>query len=182
MQDLVQININLLKREDVYNSRLLYWGLGFVIMAIIGVMTGVGYMSLSKDLKYQQAVNADLKSEYQKYDNEMVALTPILEMKKEIDRKSQEVINIQKEQVSFSDVISEIDKVLPPEVIMLGVDIKAQKVVVTGFSPDHSQVARLLKGLKGSFRFNNVTILSKMDEKTDEAKFTIELTLEAEKK
>ena len=50
---------------------------------------------------------------------------------------------------------------------------------MTGFSPDHSQVARLLEGLKGSFMFKNVTVLaSKMDEKINEAKFTMEIEVE----
>lgn len=179
MQDLVQININLLEREDVNNLRLLYWGLMFMMMAIFGGLTGFSYMSLSKEFNYQQAVNADLKSEFKKYDNEMLVLKPILEMKKEIARKSQEVIEIEKEQLSYRDVIAEIDKVVPPKVLIVGVDIKALKVVMTGFSPDHSQVARLLEGLKGSFMFKNVTVLaSKMDEKINEAKFTMEIEVE----
>jgi len=42
---------------------------------------------------------------------------------------------------------------------------------MTGFSPDHS--------LKGSFMFKNVTVLaSKMDEKINEAKFTMEIEVE----
>ncbi|MDD3364779.1 MAG: PilN domain-containing protein [Syntrophomonas sp.] len=183
MQNLVQININLLEQAAVNKLRLLYWGFGFMIMAIIVSVAGYSYMSLNEELNNQKIVNADFKLEVKKYNAEILGLKPIQELEKEMARKSQEVDEIEKEQVSFSNLITEIDKVIPPKVVIVGVEIKAQKVVVTGFSPDHSQVARLLEGLKGSSRFKNMTVLSsKMDEKIDEAKFTMELDLEAEKK
>ncbi len=183
MQNFIQININLLERESVNKLRLIYWGFGFMIMAIIVGLAGLSYMSLHKELDSQQVLNVDLKSEVRRYNAEIVKQKPIQDMEKEMTRKSQEVVEVEKEQVSFSDVINEIDRVVPPNVLIVGMDIKAQKVVVTGLSPDHSQVARLLEGLLGSSRFNNVTVLaSKMDEKIEEAKFSIQLDLKAEKK
>jgi Tfp pilus assembly protein PilN len=183
MQDFVQININLLQREAVSKLRLLYWGFGFMIMAIIIGLAGFNYMSLNQELNRQRVVNATLKTDIKRFNIEMLGLKPIMELEKEMARKSQEVVEIEKEQFSFSKVIMEIDKVVPPEVLIVGVDINARKVIVTGFSYSHSQIARLLEGMNGNSRLKNAEVLSSvMDEKNDEVKFTMELNLQAEDK
>lgn len=183
MPDLVQININLLVRKDSNKVRPVYWGIGFILLAIIGGLTGFGYISLSKELSQQQMVNAELQSKINRYNDEIAGLKPIREMERELVRKSQEVVEIEKGLVSYSDLIAAIDKAEPPKVLVVGLDIKAPKTVVNGFSPDHSHIARMIEGLQNSFGYENLTLLTSIiNEEIDESKFALELDLAVEKK
>lgn len=183
MQSQIPININLLEPSPRSSHRFNYYVLGFLILAITGVLTGYFYILQNRELANQQALNTELKTEVQKYEKEMAIFKPIEELSKEIASKNQKVNSLEKTQESYAKVMMEIDKALPSKVIVAGVEIKGQKIVLTGFSPDHSQVARLLDGLKRSTIFKNVTVLgSKINEKTNEAEFTIDMDWEAEKK
>jgi Tfp pilus assembly protein PilN len=183
MHNAVQIKINLLETETGNQYRVIYWGLAILVFAIMGILAGYFYESQSRELARLQDINTKLKANVTQYNSEMSTLKPILELEKDIADKSKKVEATEKMQVSYAKIITEIDKVIPPQVIIVEVNIKAQKVVVTGFGPDHSRVAKLLEGLKGSSRFKNVTVLaSQMDETSNEAKFTIEMDWEAEKK
>ncbi len=174
-----QININLLVPKEPHNTRLLYWGTGFIIMAIIGGLIGFAYTSLIKELNHQKVVNTELKSVLNKYNNEIVRQKPIRDLQIELARQSQAVADIQKEQVSYSSLITALDEVKPPELLVVGLDIKAPKIVMNGFSPDHSQIARLMEGLQRDLGFDHVEVLTSVtDEESGEAKFTLELAWE----
>jgi len=183
MESPLRININLLEPQPRVHSRVINYGLGFLVLAVIGGLSGYFYMLQSHELTNQQALNTKLKAELKQYEKEMTVFKPLQEMGSEMNTKSQKVQELEKMQVSYADAMMEIDKIIPARVIMVGVEIKGGKVIMTGFSPEHSQVARLLDGLKGSSRFKNVTVLaSQMNEKTNEVEFTLEMDWEAEKK
>jgi Tfp pilus assembly protein PilN len=183
MQKPVQININLLETKPRFQSPIFYGVLGIIVFTMLAGFAGFFYMWQSRELDKQQAVNNQLKAEVKKHEKEMAIFRPIQEMNKDMAIRSQQVEELEKMRISHADIMREIDKVVPPKVIMVGIEIKAQKVVITGFSPDHSQVARLLDGLKSISRFKNVTVLaSQMGEKNNEADFTIEMDWEGEKK
>jgi len=183
MENPLRININLLEPQPRVQSRVISYGLGFLVLAVLGGLSGYFYMLQSRELTNQQAVNTKLKAELKQYEKEMTIFKPLQEMTNEMTSKSKKVQELEKMQVSYADVMMEIDKIVPPTVIMAGVEIKAGKVIMAGFSPEHSQVARLLEGLKGSSKFKNVTVLaSQMNEETNEVEFTLEMDWEAEKK
>ncbi len=178
-----EININLIEPEPWVKPCVLYWGLGISAVVFISIIAGYFFVLQNRQLNEQQAINTKLKAEVISYQNDINIFKPIEEMSKEMASKSQKVEAIEEMRVSYLEVIMEIDKVVPANIIMAGIDIKAKKVIMNGFSPDYGQVARLLEGINANPRFKNVSVLSsQIDEKTDEAKFTVEMDWEAEKK
>jgi Tfp pilus assembly protein PilN len=173
---MVQLNINLLVRKDANKKRIFSWGIGFMIIAIGGSLTGFSYTSLSNELNRQKMINAELKSQINRYNDEIVALTPIRDMERELTRKGQALAEIEKERVFTIDIINEIVEIKPSGVLLEGVDIKDPKIVVNGTSSDHSKVARFIEGLENSSGFINVTQLtSKLNEDMDGAEFILEM-------
>jgi Tfp pilus assembly protein PilN len=183
MKTPTEININLLEPQPWVQPRMFYWGLLISALAVMVIIVGYLFILQNRQLTDQQAINTKLKAETKNHEKDMNIFKPIEEMSKEMASRGQKVEALEKMRVSYLEVITEIDKVVPANIMMAGIDIKAQTVIMNGFSPDHSQVARLLEGLKASPRFKNVAVLSsQIDEKTNEAKFTVEMDWEAEKK
>jgi len=179
----MQTNINLLERKPGIQLRIVYGGVGLLVLLILSGLAFYLYVSLSREIAYQQTLNANLKSEIAKIETEINAGKPIQEMEKEIAARSQNVKALEDKQVSHSELRNEIDKALPSGMLLIAVNISLPKVAVNGFCADHSLEGRFLDNLKANARFKNVTVLtSEMDEKTKEAKFTIEMEWEGEKK
>jgi len=179
MQKPVQVNINLLPREPVNRRHWYYWGLSFALMAILGGLTAYYDVSRDRELNHLQVVNTDLKDQINKYKREAAQTIPLKEMKELINKKSQEMELMKKSQQSFVEVWGNVDKVVPSPILVTGMEINAKKIIITGFSPDHEQIAVLLQNLELNPYLENVDALSsKLNEKSNEVSFGMEMTWE----
>lgn len=183
MNGAMQTNINLLETKTDGQLRIICGGLGIVLLLVMGGLSLYWYLSLSREIVYQQTMNTNLKAEVKKIGAEIEAVKPIQEMEKETTARSQKVKALQELQVSHLELRNEIDKLIPSGMLLVTVNINLPKVVVNGFCAEHSLEARFLDNLKTSSRFKNVTVLtSDMDENTKEAKFTMEMDWEGAEK
>jgi Tfp pilus assembly protein PilN len=176
-----QININLLERADRFQAHIIYWGLGMLLAAAVLGWSGYYYAVHSREVTQLQAENAVLKKQISSFEEENVIWTSIQASETEMLVKRQTVETLESQGVSYNELISEIDRAIPPRITMAGVETIGSRVILTGFSSDHSQVARLIEGLKNISRINNVTVFfSTMNEKTNEVKYSIEMNWGAE--
>lgn len=176
-----QININLLERRERIQAHIVYLGLGMLLTAAILVWSGNYYVGHSRVIIQLQAENADLNNQLasNSQENVLLAFNQDNETKRIV--KKQTVKSLELRRVSYTELINEIDRVIPPSITMVGFDAKGNRVILTGFSPDHTQVARLMEGLKNIACLHNFNIFdSELNEQTNEVKYTIELDWEAE--
>jgi len=176
MQNPVQININLLEKEPINRGRWYYWSLSFALMAILGGLTAYYDVSRDRELSHLQDVNTDLKAQIIKYDQKIAQTIPLEEMKELINDKAKKMDLINKSQRSYVEAWGSIDRAVPAQVFVVGVEIISNKVHITGFSPDYEQLAVFSQNLEHSPNFKNVAALSsKMDEKSSEISFSMEM-------
>jgi|GEM_PF-2677840 len=176
MQIPVQVNINLLPREPVNRWRWYYWGLSLALMLILGGLTAYYDVSRGRELNHLQVVNADLKAQVNEYEQEIAQTIPLDDVEKLINQKYQEIKLVEISKQSYVDVWDCIDRAVPAQVLVVEVEINAKKVFITGFSPDHEQLAGFLQSLERNPNFKNVVSLStRMDERSNEVSFSIEV-------
>lgn len=175
MQRPVELRINLLQtKKRVQVPKM--WGLVIVLLVLISTLFSYYFLLQSREISSQQIENMRLKAEIKRYENEIVVLKPMQAMEQKITFKSEEVAAIEKTKISYADVINELDRVKPTQIIIVGAEITPTRLIANGFSPDHSNVSRMVEGIKSSPIFTTVILLSsEMNENTNEVKFTLEI-------
>jgi len=182
MARLVHLNINLLQpKNQVQVSKM--WCLVLLVLVLTATLFSYYFLRQSREIKGQQAENMRLKAEIISYENEIAVFEPIQNMEQEISVKSEVVTGLEKTKVSYAGVINELDRVKPTQIIIVAEEINPTRVVVNGFSPDHSNVSLMVEGIKSSPVFTKVALLaSDMNETTNEVQFTLELEWGADHK
>ena len=156
------------------------WSLVIMLLALITILFSYYFILQSREMSSQQDENIRLKAEIQSYNNKIMAFKPLQAMEQQITVKSEEVAVLEKAQVSYADVINELDRVKTSEIIIASVEITPPRLVVNGFSPDHSNVSLMVEGIKSSPIFTKVDLLSSdINENTNEVKFILEIEWEA---
>ncbi|MCX5780426.1 MAG: hypothetical protein NTV45_06335 [Firmicutes bacterium] len=178
-----QVNINLLERVDRVQDRFIYGGLGLLLAAVLWGWSGYYFVAHSQELNRIEQDNNTLKYQISSIasDNIVLASVQADETERLVDRQAVETL--ESHNVSYAELIYEIDRAIPTTTTMVGVETVGSRVILTGFSPDHYQVARLMEGLKKIPGINHVAVfLSAMNENTNEVKYSVELNWEAEKR
>ena len=182
MPRLVELNINLLQAKTrVRMSKK--WTSMLIFLALMAALFTYLLISQSREISSQQVEKMRLRAAIKSCENEMMGYKPMQAMEQEMTMKSEEVAAIEKTRVSYADVLNELDKVKPPQIIIVGAEISPPRMVVNGFSPYYSNISRMLEGIKASPVFTNVALLSSdMNENNNEVKFTLEIEWEAAQK
>jgi hypothetical protein len=182
MPRLAELNINLLPSKKRVRISI-YWVSVPAFLAFMSALIIYLVIAQNRALGSQEVENMRLKAALESCENEMTAYQPVQALEKEMTIKSEEVETIEKTKVSYAEVMNELDKIKPAEIIIVGAEIKPPRVIVNGFSPDHSNVSRMVEGIKASPIFTNVVLLSsEMNENTNEVKYTLEIEWEAAQK
>jgi len=179
MPRLVELNINLLqaKTRAGMSQR---WASVLIFLALMAALFSYLLISQSREIGSQQVENMRLRAAIKSCENEMMGYKPMQALEQEMSMKSKEVAAIEKTRVSYADVFNELDKVKPPQIIIVGAEIRPKRMAANGFSPYYSNISRMLEGIKASPIFTNVALLSsEMNENTNEVKFTLEIEWEA---
>lgn len=176
------IKINLLKKQDSPDARLIFIGvLAIVLLIISGILSGVYYME-KKALAEQQKINVELMAQANKNKIAQESLASQKKLAEILNLKKSNIEKLEKAQQSFTEVLNEINLALPGSVVLTAIDITNTTIKISGFSPDQEQVAVLLSGLRKSKYFEHARAVdSSFDEKTGECSFSIEMSWEEEK-
>lgn len=175
MEGPVQLNINLLP-TPTRNKVITRWVGGIVIIALLALLGDWIYITQSRQLHKQQVENLYLQAALKEYETEMTDYKSIQVMEEELAIRRNTITALEQTRRSYTEALGEIDRLKPETITIIGVEITPQKVVVNGYSPDHSSVSRMLEGIKTSPVFGGVAILSsEMNENTREVKFNLEM-------
>jgi len=177
-----QIKINLLEHAVRIKPSVYYWGLAMLLAAALISCSGYFYMGYKRDLAVLQAEKAEIVKQLSSLEAANSELASLQASEHAIQVKRKTVEKLHGLNVSHTEFINEVDCAVPPLITMVGVEITGSRVVLTGFGPNHSQLARLMEGLKNIPRVENVSVFfSELNEKTNEVRYKIEMNWGTEK-
>ncbi|MGE5389705.1 MAG: PilN domain-containing protein [Deltaproteobacteria bacterium] len=167
MEPVRPIKINLL-REEQQSDQIQLTTLISIVLAIgvLGLMGGIYAITVSQ-LHAEQALNKDLKARvgyYQKNNYSYQAQVAALEG---IKNREPMVETLEKNRVSYLDLMSEVEKAAPRGIILYNLDIGQNSIVITGRAGDEDEVATMMAGLRASPWFKGLKTVSITSEGKD---------------
>lgn len=179
MERLADLNINLIPSSK--RTRVPKHTAGaFVMLFLLLLLFTYFYISQHKILVNQQAENENLKASLESFRREEKIYEPVKIMDQAIYVKRKEIETLTKNRLPYAEVMNEIDRIRPEAIIIVGAEINSKRVILNGYSPDLSEISRMLENAKSSSGLADVALLtSEKNETTDEVKFTLEIEREA---
>jgi type IV pilus assembly protein PilN len=146
-----------------------------LIMVMGGILAGLYYSALNA-CQEQQALNRELKIRMAEYRKLQLSLKDSEAIKQQIKVKSDTVAEIEDCRISSTEILQEIADVLPSGVLVTKTRITPDSISMSGLSPDHSEVARFISGLRASPRFKEVRVVaSEAGAVSSETEFVVEI-------
>lgn len=177
-----EIRINLLETDYMVlkkrKNKLIYL---FIILSMLNGMV-YSYLYSKTRLTTLQAENEHLKEEYFQAEVLLRDWEDNKNSNELLQKKINSVLGIKKSQTSTLKILDEIEKTLPPDICLTGIEITAEKIALKGFAPTHTPEAVLLAGLRSSKLFADVVMVgSNFNEKAGEVIFQVEIDRKKEK-
>lgn len=150
----------------LFSSTLILCGSGF-------------YLWCNSQIIDQQSENNELKSKINSQTLELELYNPGQMMEMEVFQKERQVDMIAKPVVSHAYIYTEVQRIIPAQILITEMEIKESKVKILGFCPDHHYVASFIQALNSISTLGNVSLVSSiMNENLDQVKFNIEIEWE----
>lgn len=145
-------NINLLPwreeaREKQKRDYIGSLALVFLVSALL-VFAGLQVIGMMTD--EQKARNAYLTSEIQLLDKQIAEIKKITERKKDIERRTEIILNLQRARNLPTHVLDELVRVVPPGIYLSSVEKKGSVVWIEGRSESNNNVANMMRKMKAS--------------------------------
>ncbi|ABE53553.1 Fimbrial assembly [Shewanella denitrificans OS217] len=145
-------NINLLpwREEAREKQKRDYMG----TLALVFLMSSlVAYLSLSLIegmTENQRSRNAYLKSEISLLDAQIEEISKITERKKDIERRTEIILNLQQSRNLPTHVLDELVRIVPPGIYLSSIDKKGSVLWIEGRSESNNNVANMMRKVKTS--------------------------------
>ncbi|MBB1270945.1 PilN domain-containing protein [Shewanella sp. SR44-3] len=145
-------NINLLpwREEAREKQKRDYIG---VLALVFLVSSLVAYLSLSfieVMTENQQARNSYLKSEISLLDAQIAEISKITERKKDIERRTEIILNLQQSRNLPTHVLDELVRIVPPGIYLSSIEKKGSVLWIEGRSESNNNVANMMRKVKTS--------------------------------
>jgi|GEM_PF-5975267 len=175
------ITINLLQKHDEKGiNDYLPLIITTLLLAVVGIGLGYFVTTSQHELAALRKANAQLESEAANYN---LGPSWIKEIQDDIEKRSNIKQQLEKQKISYVAVAGEIEKIVPRDMVITGVDMKDGKVVINGYAQHHNDVACFLSGLSQSTQLNKVLLTSStLNESRNVVEFTVETSWEASSK
>lgn len=164
MEPVRPIKINLLEtdRQSEQKPTIILVSL-VVVLAILGLMGGMYAISLGH-LHSEQATNDSLKERYGNYQKRDNVLQMERQTAEAIANKQKMIEVLEASQISYLDLMAEVEKASPEGIRLYNLDMEANKIIITGSTKDGSDLAVMLAGLRASPWFKKIKTVSISDE------------------
>lgn len=145
-------NINLLpwREEAREKQKRDYMG----TLALVFLMSSlVAYLSLSLIegmTENQRSRNAYLKSEISLLDAQIEEISKITERKKDIERRTEIILNLQQSRNLPTHVLDELVRIVPPGIYLSSIEKKGSVLWIEGRSESNNNVANMMRKVKTS--------------------------------
>ncbi|MCH4295301.1 PilN domain-containing protein [Shewanella sp. 3B26] len=175
-------NINLLPwreeaREKQKRDYIGSLALVFLVSALL-VFACLQVISMMTD--EQRARNAYLTSEIQLLEKQIAEIKKITERKKDIERRTEIILNLQQARNLPTHVLDELVRVVPPGIYLSSVEKKGSIVWVEGRSESNNNVANMMRKMKTSAWLDDPvmqSIVSQNEEMRKLQRFSLKVTV-----
>lgn len=180
MKNFEPVNINLLEKDTGREKAMASLMIGILLIAaVFGSMTGL-YIYERQQMVMFEKQNTDLQSRLRNMGAQGAMPAGQKSLQSELTRRENIVKQVEARRQSYVDVLGEIENAMPARLMMTGIDFSDKKITLKGYAREYSSEAELLAGLRNSVVFKDVTLASsKLDDKSREVEFTIDMNWEA---
>lgn len=145
-----------------------------VIIALLGGLGGVYYSAFS-GYKQEQAINKELKAKIAQFYKLQAVLQASETFNKNLAAKQSSVAEVEVRTISYVTILEEIAAAVPSQVLVTKMEIVPHNIRISGYAPDHRELATFLSGLRESHVFKEVQLFSSEKESDNgEVNFVIE--------
>lgn len=173
----IKINLSTKPRTD---SRIIIIRVSIVLLvSFLGIGMGFFYCKALHELRLQEAMNQNLKSQQAEYINLQQDLEKQLDLDNKLKAKARHVEELSKKSPLLSKAFSEIEAAVTPNTQLLELEITSDKVLLTGLSSNFTEVAKMLATLEKSEILSNTGLISSREILDNIVIFEIETVWEA---
>jgi len=174
-----EIRINLIEKDLRVFGGIKNIGIGLFIGSLM--LSGIlySYQYTRALLESLQIENERLRDEYRQAGLLLQDLEANKSSGNLLKKKINSVLSIQKSQTSTLEILEEIEKTMPPGMILIEIEIRMEKVTIKGYAPAHTSEALLLCGLRSSELFGEIIMVgSNVSEKDGRVLFEVAMARE----
>ncbi|MGI2106467.1 PilN domain-containing protein [Shewanella frigidimarina] len=155
-------NINLLPwreeaREKQKRDFIGILALVFLVSSLV-VYLFLGFLEVVTD--DQRERNAYLVSEITLLDTQIAEIRKITERKKDIERRTEIILNLQQSRNLPTHVLDELVRIVPPGIYLSSIEKKGSVLLIEGRSESNNNVANMMRKVKTSSYLNDPSMQS----------------------
>lgn len=178
-------NINLLPWREEAREKQKRDYLG--ALAVVFLMSGLFVVLILNFIEYmtdeQRGRNAYLASEIQLLDTQIAEIRKITERKKDIERRTEIILNLQQARNLPTHVLDELVRVVPTGIYLSSIEKKGSLLWIEGRSESNNNVANMMRKIKASewlHEPNMQSIVSQHEDLRQLQKFSLKVTIKDE--
>ena len=155
-------NINLLPwreeaREKQKRDFIGILALVFLVTSLV-VYLFLGFLEVVTEDQRQR--NAFLVSEITLLDTQIAEIRKITERKKDIERRTEIILNLQQSRNLPTHVLDELVRIVPPGIYLSSIEKKGSVLLIEGRSESNNNVANMMRKVKTSSYLNDPSMQS----------------------
>jgi type IV pilus assembly protein PilN len=178
-------NINLLpwREEAREKQKRDYLGVLAVVFLMSGLLVFLTLNFIEFMTDEQRGRNAYLESEIQLLDRQIAEIRKITERKKDIERRTEIILNLQQARNLPTHVLDELVRVVPPGIYLSSIEKKGSLLWIEGRSESNNNVANMMRKIKASewlHEPNMQSIVAQNEELRQLQRFSLKVTIKDE--
>ncbi|ESE42096.1 PilN domain-containing protein [Shewanella decolorationis] len=145
-------NINLLPWREEAREKQKRDYIGILALVFLGsaILVYVALSLLEIMTDEQRDRNAYLQSEIQQLETQIAEIKKITERKKDIERRTEIILNLQQSRNLPTHVLDELVRVVPPGIYLSSLEKKGSLLLIEGRSESNNNVANMMRKVKAS--------------------------------
>ncbi|MGL4515845.1 MAG: PilN domain-containing protein [Shewanella sp.] len=175
-------NINLLpwREEAREKQKRDYIGILALVFLVSAILVYVVLSVLEMMTDEQRGRNAYLQSEIQLLETQIAEIKKITERKKDIERRTEIILNLQQSRNLPTHVLDELVRIVPPGIYLSSLEKKGSLLLIEGRSESNNNVANMMRKVKASEWLtdpNMQSIVTQNDDLRQLQQFSLRVTI-----
>ena len=175
-------NINLLpwREEAREKQKRDYTGILALVFLVSGLVVYLTLMTIDMFIDDQKSRNAYLQSEIQLLESQITEITKIRTRKKDIERRTEIILDLQQSRNLPTHVLDELVRVVPAGIYLSSIEKKGSMLWIEGRSESNNNVANMMRKIEASSWLqdpNMQSIVAQNEELRQLQRFTLRVTI-----
>ncbi len=175
-------NINLLpwREEAREKQKRDYTGVLALVFLVSGLAVYLFLLAVDMFIDDQRSRNGYLQSEIQLLESQISEITQIRTRKKDIERRTEIILDLQQSRNLPTHVLDELVRVVPPGIYLSSIEKKGSLLWIEGRSESNNNVANMMRKVAASSWLhdpNMQSIVAQNEELRQLQRFTLRVTI-----